>query len=258
MEFVRYEVKDEIAVLTVDRPKALNALNSAVLAELDSLLDEAAKNPPRCLIVTGGGEKAFVAGADIAEMRDLSPAGAEQFSSAGMVVMDKLEGFPCPVIAAVNGFALGGGCELALACDFRIASEKASFAFPEVGLGIPPGFGGMQRMVRAIGVGKAKELVYTAGRIKAPEALALGLVNAVYPPEELMDKVMNTARAIAKNAPLAVRAAKAAINGGAVLGLAEAAASEIPWFAGCFETKDQRNAMTAFVEKRDAEPFVGA
>lgn len=252
-----YEVRDGIATLTVNRPEALNALNAEVLNDLRDTLIEAAKAPPRCLILTGAGEKAFVAGADIAAMKDFSRLNAEEFSRLGNYVMNLVENFPAPVIAAVNGFALGGGCELALACDIRLCGENASFAFPEVGLGIPPGFGGMQRMVRAVGAARAKELVYTARRVKANEALALGLVSAVHPAADLMGAAQKMADSIAANAPLAVRAAKAAINEGAGMSLCDAADCEISHFTSCFETDDQKNAMTAFAEKRKPEPFTG-
>lgn len=186
MEFINYEVEGAVAVLTINRPKALNALNSAVLDELNEAIDAVDLNEVRALIITGAGEKSFVAGADIGEMSSLTKEQGEAFGKKGNDVFRKIETLPIPVIAAVNGFALGGGCEISLACDIRICSENAVFGQPEVGLGITPGFGGTQRLARTIGVGMAKQLIYTARNIKAPEALRIGLVNAVYPIEELM------------------------------------------------------------------------
>ena len=186
MEFICYEQKGFVGVITINRPKALNALNSQVLEELDQTIDAVDLEATRCLIVTGAGDKSFVAGADIAEMSNLTKAEGEAFGKKGNDVFRKLETFPIPVIAAVNGFALGGGCELSMSCDIRICSENAMFGQPEAGLGITPGFGGTQRLARTIGVGKAKEMIYGARNIKADEAYRLGLVNAVYPQEELM------------------------------------------------------------------------
>ena len=186
MAFVELEVKEHVGVLTINRPEALNALNDEVIRQLDQVLDSLDLSVLRCLIVTGAGQKAFVAGADIAQMSGLTKAEGEAFGKLGNDVFRKLETLPIPTIAAVNGFALGGGCELSMACDIRLASDAAVFGQPEVGLGITPGFGGTQRMARLIGMGKAKELIYTARNIKAPEALSIGLVQAVYPAEELM------------------------------------------------------------------------
>ena len=186
MEFVLYEVKDAVGVITINREKALNALNSQVLDELNQTLDGVDLETIRCLILTGAGEKSFVAGADIGEMSTLTKAEGEAFGKKGNDVFRKLETFPIPVIAAVNGFALGGGCEISMSCDIRICSENAVFGQPEVGLGITPGFGGTQRLARLVGPGMAKQMIYTARNIKADEALRIGLVNAVYPQEELM------------------------------------------------------------------------
>ena len=186
MEFVLYEQKGQYAIITINREKALNALNSAVLDELDKTLDSVDLDQVRCLILTGAGQKSFVAGADIAEMSTLTKAEGEAFGKKGNDVFRKLETFPIPVIAAVNGFALGGGCEISMSCDIRICSENAVFGQPEVGLGITPGFGGTQRLARLVGAGMAKQLIYTARNIKAPEAFRIGLVNAVYPQEELL------------------------------------------------------------------------
>ncbi|MBR4175732.1 MAG: enoyl-CoA hydratase/isomerase family protein, partial [Lachnospiraceae bacterium] len=184
MEYILYEVSDKVGTITINREKALNALNSQVLDELSATLDAVDLNEIRCLVLTGAGEKAFVAGADIAEMSSLTKAEAEAFGKKGNDVFRKLETFPIPVIAAVNGFALGGGCEIAMSCDIRLASDTAVFGQPEVGLGITPGFGGTQRLARLIGAGMAKQLIYTARNIKAEEAYRVGLVNDVIKPEE--------------------------------------------------------------------------
>ena len=256
MALVELEVKDQIGVLTVNRPEALNALNGAVLTQLDEVLDGVGTDDVRCLIVTGAGQKAFVAGADIAEMRHLTKAEAEAFGKLGNDVFRKLETLPVPTVAAVNGFALGGGCELAMCCDIRLASETAVFGQPEAGLGITPGFGGTQRLARLVGMGKAKELIYTARNIKAPEALACGLVQAVYPADELMAQAQKMARRIADNAPIAVRACKKAINDGLQVEIEAGMVIEEKLFGACFETADQQNAMAAFVEKRKHDPFI--
>lgn len=214
MEFILYEVKDMVATITINRPKALNALNSQVLEELDATLDAVDLNTVRCLILTGAGDKSFVAGADIGEMSTLTKAEGEAFGKKGNDVFRKLETFPIPVIAAINGFALGGGCEISMSCDIRICSENAVFGQPEAGLGITPGFGGTQRLARVVSVGMAKQLIYTARNIKADEAYRIGLVNAVYPAEELIPQAEKLAATIAKNAPIAVRNCKKAINDG--------------------------------------------
>lgn len=259
MSLVTFEAKHDnlIGVLTMNRPQALNAVNLEVMKDLEQALEEAKASGVRCLIVTGAGEKAFVAGADIGEMRNLTKQEGQEFGLLGDRIFHLVEQFPAPVIAAVNGFALGGGCELALACDIRLASDKAVFALPEVGLGITPGWGGMQKLIRAVGSAKAKEMVFTAGRVKAEEALHIGLVNAVYAPEELLAKSEEMALKIAGNAPVAVQGAKRAMNEAAGMGLWEAAELEAKYFGDCFETQDQREAMGAFVEKRKPEPFVG-
>lgn len=256
MNYVKYEQNDFIGVLTIERPKALNALNSEVLTELEEVIDSISVDTTRCLIVTGAGDKAFVAGADIGEMSNLTKAEGKAFGEKGNAVFRKLEKLPIPVIAAVNGFALGGGCELSLSCDIRIASENALFAQPETGLGITPGFGGTQRLARTIGIGKAKELLYTCGKVKADEALKLGLVNAVYPAEQLMDECLKLAGKIARNAPIAVRACKKAVNDGMQVDIDSAIAIEAEQFGGCFESEDQKNAMAAFCDKRKPDPFV--
>ncbi|MCI8639756.1 MAG: enoyl-CoA hydratase [Coprococcus sp.] len=249
MEFVTYEVEGQVGILTINRPKALNALNSAVLNDLDEALDNVDVNTVRCLILTGAGEKSFVAGADIGEMSTLTKAEAEAFGKKGNDVFRKLETFPLPVIAAVNGFALGGGCEISMSCDIRICSENAVFGQPEVGLGITPGFGGTQRLARLVGPGMAKQMIYTARNIKADEALRIGLVNAVYPQEELMNAAKKMASGIAMNAPIAVRNCKKAINDGLEVNMDDAIVIEEKLFGDCFETEDQKAGMGNFLEK---------
>lgn len=256
MGYVRYEQKGFVGVITIDREKFLNALNDDVLNDLEQVVDAVDANKTRCVIITGAGQKAFVAGADIAAMCSMSKEEGHAFSAKGNAVFRKIEKLPVPVIAAVNGFALGGGCELSLSCDIRLASENALFGQPEAGLGITPGFGGTQRLARTIGVGKAKELIYACRNVKAPEALQIGLVNYVYPADQLMDEAMKLAERIAGNAPIAVRQCKKAINEGLQLDIDSAVALEAKLFSGCCGTKDQRNAMTAFCEKRKHDPFV--
>lgn len=258
MEYLVYDRQGLVGILTISRLQALNALNSRMIAELGAFLASDSLSGVRCLVITGAGEKAFVAGADIAEMWDFTPSRAATFCDAGNAVMEKLENLSMPTIAAVNGYALGGGCELALACDLRLASRKALFALPEVSLGIMPGYGGMQRLARLIGPGRAKEMIYTGERVDAERALALGLVNAVVEPEELWAATMRLAEKIADNAPLAVRGAKRVINASLGKEAAEAYRLERDAFGNCFGTQDQREAMGAFVEKRKPAPFVGA
>lgn len=255
MDFITYEQDGFVGVITINRPKALNALNSDVLKELDACLDGINLETTRALILTGAGEKSFVAGADIGEMSTLTKAEGEAFGKIGNDVFRKLETFPIPVIAAINGFALGGGCEISMSCDIRICSENAVFGQPEVGLGITPGFGGTQRLARIIGVGKAKEMIYAATNVKAEEAYRIGLVNAVYPLEELMPAAKKLAGKIAKNAPIAVRACKKAINEGLDAVMDEAIVIEEKLFGSCFETEDQKEGMKAFLEKRKVEGF---
>ena len=256
MTHILLEKKDHVAIATVSRPKALNALNSEVLNDLNTLLDEIAADPEiRVLVLTGSGEKAFVAGADIGEMSTLTKAEGEAFGKKGNDVFRKLETLPIPAIAAVNGYALGGGCELAMACDIRLCSDTAVFGQPETGLGITPGFGGTQRLARLVGPGMAKQLIYSARNIKADEALRIGLCNAVYPAEELMPAAEKLAETIAKNAPIAVRACKKAINEGLEMPMDEAVAFEEKLFGSCFETADQKEGMQAFLEKRRHDPY---
>lgn len=249
MEFITYEQEQFVGIITINRPKALNALNSTVLDELNKTLDTIDINTTRCLILTGAGDKSFVAGADIGEMSTLTKAEGEAFGKKGNDVFRKLETFPIPVIAAVNGFALGGGCEISLSCDIRICSDNAMFGQPEVGLGITPGFGGTQRLARAIGVGMAKQMIYSARNIKADEAYRIGLVNAVYPQEELMEQAKKLASTIAKNAPIAVRNCKKAINDGLQVDMDQAIVVEEKLFGDCFETEDQKAGMGNFLEK---------
>jgi enoyl-CoA hydratase len=256
MSYVKYEQKDFVGVVTIDREKALNALNNEVLCDLEAVIDAVDVDKTRCLIITGAGAKAFVAGADIAAMCNMTSEEGRAFSTKGNAVFRKIEKLPIPVIAAVNGFALGGGCELALSCDIRIASENAVFGQPEAGLGITPGFGGTQRLARTIGVGKAKELIFACRNVKADEALQIGLVNAVYPADQLMDEAMKLAKRISENAPIAVRQCKKAINMGLQMDIDSAVALESELFAACCGTQDQRNAMTAFCEKRKHDPFI--
>ena len=251
MALVNYETKEAIGIITINRPEALNALNSSVLDELSAVLDGVDQQTIRCLILTGAGEKSFVAGADIGEMSTLTKAEGEAFGKKGNDLFRKLETFPIPVIAAVNGFALGGGCEIAMSCDFRIAADTAMFGQPEVGLGITPGFGGTQRLARLIGPGMAKQLIYTARNIKADEALRVGLVNQIVPLEELLPTAEKLASTIAKNAPIAVRACKKAINEGLELNMDDAIALEEKIFGDCFETEDQREGMANFLRKKD-------
>ena len=258
MEFINYEAEGMVGVITINRPKALNALNSQVLEELDQTLDAVDLESVRVLILTGAGEKSFVAGADIGEMSTLTKAEGEAFGKKGNDVFRKLETFPIPVIAAVNGFALGGGCEISMSCDIRICSENAVFGQPEVGLGITPGFGGTQRLARIAGVGMAKQMIYSARNIKADEAYRIGLVNAVYPLEELMPAAQKLAASIAKNAPIAVRNCKKAINDGLEVGMDEAIVIEEKLFGDCFETEDQKYGMAFFLDKNKEkvkEPF---
>ncbi len=249
MEFVTYEVKDRVGVITINREKALNALNSQVLDELNEAFDGVDQNEIRCLILTGAGEKSFVAGADIGEMSNLSKAEGEAFGKKGNDLFRKIETFPIPVIAAVNGFALGGGCEISMSCDIRICSDNAVFGQPEVGLGITPGFGGTQRLARLVSPGMAKQLIYTARNIKADEAYRIGLVNKVVTLEELMPEALKMASGIAANAPIAVRNCKKAINDGLQTDMDKAIVIEEKLFGDCFETEDQKAGMANFLEK---------
>lgn len=249
MKYIEIKEENDISILYVSREKALNALNEAVLQDLEEAFDAVDPDKTRCIILTGAGDKAFVAGADIAAMSNLGCAESKQFSALGSHIFRKIESFEIPVIAAVNGYALGGGCELAMACDFRIASENAVFGLPETSLGIMPGFGGTQRLMRLIPEGKAKEMIYAGTRIKAQEAREFGLVNAVYPADQLMDEVIALARRISRNAPVAVKETKYVMNAGRDMDLDEALLMETERFGECFKTEDQRTGMTAFLKK---------
>lgn len=262
MDFILYEVNGAVGTITINREKALNALNSQVLEELDATLDAVDLNTVRCLILTGAGEKSFVAGADIGEMSTLTKAEGEAFGKKGNDVFRKLETFPIPVIAAVNGFALGGGCEISMSCDIRICSDNAVFGQPEVGLGITPGFGGTQRLARLVSPGMAKQLIYTARNIKAAEAYRIGLVNQVVSAEvneagevvvsakdALMAAANKMAAGIAMQAPIAVRNCKKAINDGLQVDMDQALVIEEKLFGDCFETEDQKAGMGNFLEK---------
>ncbi len=248
-EFVTYEQDGFVGVITINRPQALNALNSQVLNDLEEVFNSVDLDTTRALVLTGAGEKSFVAGADIGEMSTLTKSEGEAFGKKGNYIFRMIETFPIPVIAAVNGFALGGGCEIAMSCDFRFCSDNAVFGQPEVGLGITPGFGGTQRLARIVGVGIAKQLIYTARNIKAEQAKAIGLVNDVFPQEELLEQAKKVASIIAANAPIAVRNCKKAINDGLDATMDDAIVIEEKLFGDCFETEDQKAAMANFLEK---------
>ena len=255
MALIKMEQQGHVGILTVNRPDALNALNSAVLEELDRALDQVEANEEIYVVVLTGEGRSFVAGADIGEMKGFSSIDGKKFGVHGGGVFLKLENMSKPVIAAVNGFALGGGCELAMACDIRLASEKAKFGQPEVGLGITPGFGGTQRLPRIVGVSKAMELILTAKTIGAAEAKAIGLVSEVYPPEELMGKAMELAEAICANAQIAVRQSKRCIRMGMQTDIQTGSAFEAEAFGVCCGTEDKNEGMGAFLEKRQEKHF---
>lgn len=254
MEYKKLIIQDNgaVRVIKINNPEALNALNTAILKELDAAFTEVAEDIGILAVVLTGEGRAFVAGADISEMKSKNAIEGEIFGKLGASVFRKIELLPKPVIAAVNGFALGGGCELAMSCDIRLASTKAKFGQPEVGLGITPGFSGTQRMPRLIGMGKAKELIYTADIIDAAEAYRIGLVNHVYEPEALMEEAMKMAEKIASKAPIAVKNSKEAINRGIQTDMDSAVAIEAYLFGLCFASEDQKEGMTAFFEKRKA------
>ena len=271
MDYILYEQNGNVATITINREKALNALNSQVLDELNATLDAVDLATVRCLVITGAGAKSFVAGADIGEMSSLTKAEGEAFGKKGNDVFRKIETFPIPVIAAVNGFALGGGCEISMSCDIRICSDNAVFGQPEVGLGITPGFGGTQRLARLVGAGMAKQMIYTARNIKAADAYRIGLVNEVYSAEVdadgnvvksaqevMLAAAQKMAATIAKNAPIAVRNCKKAINYGLDADMDQAVAIEEKLFGDCFETEDQKYGMAFFLDKNKEkvkEPF---
>lgn len=249
-EYLKQENGYEIAVITLSRPKQLNALNLETIAELDFQMTEMKTNTAlRCVIITGAGERAFGAGADTRELASLDAKGALEHSNAGNRVMQKIQCFPCPVIAAVNGYALGGGCELALACDIRIASENAVFGLPETSLGIFPGWGGTQRLARLTGYGKAAELIFTAGRLNAVQAKENGLANCIVPAAQLMDAAVKMAGKIAGNAPLAVKSAKQAMQIGLDGSLMDGLQVESHKFAALFHTADTKDGLDAFNSK---------
>ena len=250
--FLKIENNGAVCTMTINAPKTLNALNSTILNEMNEALDNLPKEA-RCLIITGEGEKSFVAGADISEMSTLNEQEGYEFGKRGASVFRKIETLNIPVIAAVNGFALGGGCELAMACDIRICSTNAKFGQPEVGLGIIPGFSGTYRLAKLIGMGMAKQLIYTAKVIKADEALRIGLVNAIYEQADLMAEAMKMAESICANAPVAVAYAKKCINEEYDLAADEAIDFESRMFGKCFVTEDQKNGMAAFLNKGKCE-----
>ena len=253
MAFVELTKKDNIAVITMNRPEALNALSKAVFADLEAVLDDVENDDDVYVVVITGAGRAFIAGADIGEMAPMNVAEGLAFSELGNRLLMRVDMMEKPTIAAVNGFALGGGCEMALACDIRIASEKAKFGQPEVGLGIIPGFGGTQRMARIIGTGAAMELIYTADTIDAQKAKEIGMVNYVVPAEELMDKTMEMAQKICKNAQKAIRVSKMAIRRGIDCDISTAVTYEALAFATCFGTEDQKEGMKAFLNKTKYE-----
>ena len=255
MAFVEVTKQGNIGIITMNRPEALNALSSQVFADLTAALDVVEKDDDIYVVIITGAGRSFVAGADIGEMATMNVEEGLAFSELGNNLMMRVDLFSKPTIAAVNGFALGGGCELALAADIRVASEKAKFGQPEVGLGIIPGFGGTQRMARIIGTGAAMELIYTADTIDAKRALEIGLVQHVVPAEELMDFAMAMANKIASKAQVAIRTSKMAIRRGIDCDISTAATYEALAFATCFATEDQKDAMKAFVEKRKLEKF---
>lgn len=250
---LKYEVNGHIAKITINRPEALNALNSEVLDELNLLLDEVRANKDLRVAILTGESRSFVAGADIKEMSTLTAIEGKEFGNKGLSVFRKLETLPIPVIAQINGFALGGGCEIAMSCDFRIASDKALFGQPEVGLGITPGFAGTQRLQRLVGQGYAKYLIYTANNIKADKAYEIGLVQEVVEADKLEETVQKLAEKIAANAPIAVRASKEAINVGGQVDIDSALKVEENLFGLTFSTEDQKTGMNAFINKEKAE-----
>jgi enoyl-CoA hydratase len=257
MENVRTENREGVLVVTIDRPKVLNALNAQTVDEIRQAFDAARDDDSvKAVIVTGGGEKAFVAGADINELAKMTPISGKATASGGQDVFFAIERFPKPVIAAINGFALGGGCELALACHIRIASEKAQIGLPEVTLGIIPGYGGTQRLARLVGKGKALEIICTADRVNAAEAERIGLVNRVVPAEELMNAAMEMAKKIASRGPVAVRCAIEAVMSGSEMPIEEGQFLEATLFGLLCATEDMKEGMQAFLEKRAAN-FVG-
>jgi len=258
IENLLFHIDDGIGILTFNRPKALNALNQALLEELSSLLDEVSENEEiRVLVLTGAGDRAFVAGADITELATFNPLQGKAFARKGQETIQKLQELAIPVIAAVNGFALGGGTEMALAADFIYASETANFGLPEITLGLIPGFGGTQRLSRLIGSNRAKEIIFTGNMIKAGDAKGMGIVNRVCAPEALMDETMDTARIIAAKGKVSLRAAKEAVNSGLNADLRTGLLVELDAFALCMASEDAKEGTSAFLEKRKAS-FTGS
>lgn len=256
METILLEKNQHVATITINREKSLNALSTQVLTELDQVLTEVEQDTDIfACVITGAGQKSFVAGADIVEMKDKTVEQAKEYGAFGNHVFRRIETLRMPVIAAVNGFALGGGCELAMACDIRLASDNALFGQPEVGLGITPGFGGTQRLARLVPVGIAKEMIYSARTIKASRAHEIGLVNAVVSQEELLPAAQKLAATIASQAPLAVAASKKAINEGLQVDMDQAIALEVEAFGQCFATEDQSYGMECFVNRVKEKTF---
>jgi enoyl-CoA hydratase len=253
-ENIIFDVVEGIATITFNRPKALNALNGHLLDELSAALDEIEANEEiRVLVLTGAGEKSFVAGADITELATFNTLQGKMFSRKGQLIIGRLQELATPVIAAVNGFALGGGSEMALACDFIYASENAMFGLPEITLGIIPGFGGTQRLSRLIGSNRAKEMIFTGKLIPAAEAEKIGMVNRIFPQASLLDETLKTARAIATKGKVSLRAAKQAVNNGLNVDLATGCQIEVDAFAICMASEDGKEGTRAFIEKRQPQ-----
>ena len=255
MRYVNWEQQGHVGIIKINRPEALNALNSEVLLNLSAVLDDIELNDDIYTVIITGEGRSFVAGADISQMCDFGAVEGKKFSDMGNALFMRIENLAKPVIAAVNGFALGGGCELSMCCDIRIASEKAKFGLPEVGLGIIPGFGGTQRLPRIVGIGKAMELILSAKVINADEANAIGLVNKVVAPEALIDEALVLANTIAAKAQIAVHAAKQCIRRGMQTDIASAVTYEALAFGICCDTEDQHDAMLAFIEKRELSSY---
>jgi enoyl-CoA hydratase len=254
MEFIKFEIKDLMAIIQINKPQALNALNQQILRELNTAIDKVEKDKSlRCLIITGEGEKAFVAGADIKEINSLNPSTASEFAGFGQKVFMRIENLKIPVIAAVNGFALGGGLELALACDFIIASDNAKLGLPECTLGLIPGFGGTIRLSRKIGSARAKQMTFTGDMISAKEALDFGLVNEVVAQADLIERSIKVAETISKRAPLAISAIKRTIENTYGMDIENAMKVEQSAFAKLFESEDCKEGTMAFIEKRKAQ-----
>ncbi|MFY3741393.1 MAG: 3-hydroxypropionyl-coenzyme A dehydratase [Candidatus Nitrosomirales archaeon] len=250
-QYIQVEKKENIAIVRINRPEKLNAMNIDVIKEMGNIMDQLDKDDGvKVVIVTGTGEKAFSAGADIEYMSKISPLDAEQYAMTGHTTLNKIENLSKPVIAAVNGYALGGGCELSLACDLRIASKNAAMGQPEVTIGICPGWGGTQRLMRVVGIARAKDLIYTGRRISADEAFQMGLVNKVVELPQLMDECMNIAKQIAKNSAIAVRVSKTLLNRGIDSDINTGLKLEIFGWSLCFTHPDREQRMTAFVQKK--------